>query len=228
MDDKPSLKDRLSAAVPSVGWPSLGRTVEIPVYVVHNTPDAEGYFFIFDFEQFVELSRGGVFVRPKLKVWAGRDDFDRATFARQFRTSFAKEFDAARFALAEDQPAKGSGWFGWGMASDLFGFNLASFAANVVLLVGVSAGKMVWNALPLPSLWTKKSDAAKLEQSIQDTQTKVDAALSGMAVTIHRELWTHAYKGTSPGRMTGMDKDAWPLPEFVRTHLDQETSTSWW
>lgn len=228
MNDKPSLRERLTASVPSVSWPTIGRTVDIPVYVVHNSPNAEDYFFIFDFEQFVELSRGGAFVRPKLKVWVGRDDFDRTSFARQFRTSFAKEFEAARHALAQDKNGKQGGWFLWVQKSDLLGLNLATFTANVVLLVGLSAGKMVWSALPVPSLWTKKSDQAKLEESIQHTQAKVDTALQGMDVTLHRELWTHAYKGITPGRMTGIDKDAWPLPDFVKTHLNAETSTSWW
>lgn len=228
MTDKPTLRERLSASVPTFGWPTLGRTVDIPVYVVHNSPDPEDYFFIFDFEQFVEMSRGGAFVRPKLQVWVVRDDFDRAAFARQFRTSFAKEFEAARHALAQEQTSKKVGWFSWLQKSDLLGLNLATFTANVVLLVGLSAGKMVWSALPLPTLWTKKSDQAKLEESIQDTQAKVDTALQGMDVRLHRDLWTHAYKGTAPGRMTGIDKDAWPLPEFVTTHLNAETSTSWW
>ena len=64
--------------------PRLGREAVIPVYVVHNSGDAEDYFFIFDFEEFVVRSREGVFVRPRLRVIAGRDDFDRADFAREF------------------------------------------------------------------------------------------------------------------------------------------------
>jgi len=225
--DKPTWRDKLAQTVPKISWPTLGRTVEIPVYVIHNSPDAEDYFFIFDFEQFVEGSRDGMFVRPKLKIWAGRNDFDRAAFGRQFRTSFAAEFDAARHALAQGSSDK-KGWFSWTGLAEAVMTSGATFVANVVLLVATSAGRMVWDALPVPNFLRGKSDATKLEDNISATQSKVDAALAAMEIVLHRELWVHAYKGTTPGRMTGMVYDAWPLPEFVATHLEDKKSSSWW
>lgn len=227
MTDHKSLFSRVAAALPKMELPTLGRQIDIPVYVVHNSADPEDYFFIFDFEQFVEQSKSGAFVRPRLKVWAGRDDFNRAKFARSFRVSFGKEFDLARASLSAGSATSG-GWFSWDGFKDLVTSGGASFVANVVLLVGLSAGKMVWNALPLPRIFAGQSDETKLENSISEIQSKVDQALVDMDVTIHKELWTHAYKGTSPGRMTGMDKDAWPLPDNVAQHLNDGETSSWW
>lgn len=223
----PNISERLKGAVPQLSWPTLGKSVEIPVYVIHNSRDAEDYFFIFDFAQFVESSREGMFVRPKLKVWAGRDDFGRASFGRKFRTSFAQEFDAARAALGRGD-ASGKGWFSWSGVSEAVTSMGASWAANVVLLVATSAGKMVWDALPVPGFLRGKSDAAKLEDSINATQAKVDTALAEMEITLHKDLWAHAWRGTTPGRMVGIDYDAWPLPAYVTEHLTDGTSTSWW
>ena len=90
MIDPRKALDRLKDQLPVVKAPTLGTTVDVPVYVIHNSADAEDYFFIFDFEQFVERSRSGIFVRPKLKVWAGRNDFGRGAFARQFRGSLMR------------------------------------------------------------------------------------------------------------------------------------------
>ena len=222
-----SIKDRLLDQLPSVKMPTLGKTVDIPVYVIHNSPDAEDYFFIFDFEQFVERSRSGMFVRPRLKVWAGRNDFASGAFARQFRESFAREFDAARQAMAAGGRS-GGGWFSWGMGKDLVTGAVSGFVANIVLLVALSAGKMVWSALPLPGFLRGKSDGEKLEQSISETQGKVDQALAEMEVTLHRELFDHAFQDGSSRSRRDLDYDAWPLPAFVAKHLTDQASTSWW
>lgn len=226
MAEERSLTEKLRGAWPGLGMPSLGKTVDIPVYVIHNCADAEDYFFIFDFEQFVERSRSGMFVRPRLKVWAGRNDFARRRFARQFRESFAAEFEAARAALAAGG-AKKNGWFSWSLGKELLGGAVSGFVANVVLLVAMSAGKLVWSALPLPGFLREKSDGEKLESSILETQGKVDQALAGMEVTLHRELYDHARK-FGPVSQRDMDYDAWPLPSFVRDHLSDASSTSWW
>lgn len=222
-----SLTDLLKSAMPDLSMPVIGKSVEVPVYVIHNSTDPEDYFFIFDFAQFVESSRDGLFVRPSLKVWAGRDDFNRAIFARQFRECFAEEFDAARYALSQGGGQK-NGWLSWGVALGTVSSLGANWVANIVLLIALSAGRIVWDALPLPKLFRGKSDATKLEDSIQDTQDRVDKALAGMTIVLHRELWTHAYRGSAPGRMVGMEYDAWPLPDYVRQHLADGTSTSWW
>jgi hypothetical protein len=230
MTERRSVKDRLWDQLPQVKMPTLGKTVDIPVYVIHNSPDPEDYYFIFDFEQFVERSRGGMFVRPRLKVWAGRSDFARGAFARQFRESFGREFDAARSAMSAGS-TQSRGWLSWDMGKDLVTGAVSGFVANVVLLVALSAGKMVWSALPLPGFLRGKSETEKLESSISETQGKVDRALEDMEVTVHRDLRKHAHKGMPTASLHNVDDDAWPLPEFVATHLEDKVpsaSLSWW
>lgn len=207
--------------------PKLGRTVEMPVYLVHNSNDAEDYFFIFDFEQFVEQTRTGVFVRPRMKIWAGRDDFDRRQFARQMRESFSREFDIARAQLASGK-GRSKGWFGFLSESIGEVGSLAGFVSNVVLLIALSAGRMVLKQVLPTALLTGKSDARKLEDGISETKEKVDQALQNAEITLHLELYRHAYRGQPPGRLTGMAYDAWPLPDYVQRHLHDGASGSWW
>lgn len=224
------IKDRIWEQLPNVKMPSLGKTVDIPVYVIHNSADAEDYFFIFDFEQFVERSRAGMFVRPKLKVWAGRNDFARRRFARQFRESFSREFEAARAALAKGNE-KELGWLGQlvGLGIGVAAHTVPGAIALLVLTIATSAGSAIWSALPnRPRLRRTKTEEEKLEDSIAETQGKVDGALAAMEVTLHPELHRHAYRGTRPGPRTGMETEAWPLPSFVSEHLNDKQSTSWW
>ncbi|MEL7115684.1 MAG: hypothetical protein AAGP08_08840 [Pseudomonadota bacterium] len=223
------LMNRAEDALPQIDVPSLGKEVALPVYVVHNSRDAEDYFFIFDFEHFVEGTRAGWFVRPKLTLWAGRSDFARSRFARQFRESFAREFDIARAQLAA-QEAKPQGWFGYLSTSvrDLRGRSLSDLVANIVLLVATSTGKAVLRHI-LPQGWlSAKSDAAKLEDGIETTRAQVDAALMNLDIRLHPELYAHAYRDGPQGRNADLDRAAWPLPAYVRQHLHDQTGGAWW
>lgn len=227
-----SIKDKITetaSALKLPALPALGRDVALPVYVIHNSGDAEDYFFIFDFEDFVEQSRQGWFVRPKLEVWSGRSDFNRRAFARQFRSSFAQEFELARQELAARKDVK-TGWFGGlpGFFRDIAAPSLPGLLANLVLLVALSAGTKILTQI-LPTHWTvKKTDAQKLEDGIRETKDKVDLALGQIEITLHMDLYRHAYRGEPPGRLTGVDYDAWPLPAYVQQHLLDGTSGSWW
>ena len=80
-----NIGSRVSGVISGWSLPSMTRDAEIDVYLVHSSSDPEDYFFLFDFETFVERSKGGIFVRFKLRVFAGRSDFGRLVFARQFR-----------------------------------------------------------------------------------------------------------------------------------------------
>ncbi len=204
--------------VPEISLPKLGREVEIPVYLIHNSVDAEDYFFIFDFEQFEERSREGVFARPKLKIRAGWEDFSRRTFARSFREAFAREFEVTRAAQAAGS-GKARGWFGWGWGAGGLDGLVAAFVVNVLLLVATSAGSAVWKGLGLDGLWRGKSDTEKLEVSIAQTQGPVDAALELLEIRLHIELYRHAWRGGAPGPLKGMDYEAWPLPASISRHL---------
>ncbi|MEM6636136.1 MAG: hypothetical protein AAF667_09615 [Pseudomonadota bacterium] len=218
------LRDQL----PAMTLPTIGRAVQIPVYMIHNSPDAEDYFFIFDFEEFVERSRGGLFVRPALKIWAGRSDFSRRAFARQFREAFAREFEAARQQLAEKSEKKGWGWFSWDLGLQGVAGMISALVANIVLLIALQAGRAVFGNLARPDWLRGKSDAVQLEDRIEDTKARVDSALERVEVVLHKDLYRHAWRGGPPGRLSGVDYEAWPLPEHVERHLSDGKSGSWW
>ncbi len=198
----------------SAQMPSVGKTVDVPVYVIHQGPGAEEYVFVFDFAEFVDRSREGLFVRPRLVVWAGRRDFGQLAFMRQFRAAFARDFEAARVQLeAEADRKSGQGWFGW--LRDLWGKGLGGFASELVLLVALSAGRKALAQVGRAHLLAGKSEARQLEDVIADTQAKVDEALEAMEVRLHPELYAYAWRGQRPGPEDGMDRDAWPLPGHV-------------
>ena len=220
------LKKKLWDTIPELKIPDLTTRAEISVYLVHNSRDPEDYFFLFDFEEFVDRSNGGYFVRPVIRIFSGRDDFSRTRFAREFREVFAREFDRMR---AELEAKKGKrGWLSWS-----FGLNSAvdivgGLVGNLVLAAAMSVGKRVLGDISLPRILSGKSDEAKLADEIDRTKVKVERALAEIEITIHPELYYHAYRDGHLGKISGMDRDAWPLPDYVRAHLHDEKSGSWW
>ncbi len=227
MDIK-KLGRRLAAKLPDVSWsdltlPEMTREVEIAVYLVHNSIDPEDYFFLFNFEEFVEKSKAGLFVQPVIRIFAGRNDFSRTLFARQFREVFAAEFDRMRAQLAASKKGK-FGWLSFGGAFEL----LSGFVGNMVLHIALSAGGKVLDQVGLGAIVKGKSDEAKLRDEIEQTKSQVEVALQRIEITIHRELYDHAYLDGYLGKISDMDREAWPLPAYVRAHLDQGTNGSWW
>ncbi len=211
---------------------SFARDVEIPIYLVHNSPHPEDYTFLIDFERFLREAKLGIFARPVLKVWAGRADFDRGTFARNLREAFSHEFARMR---AEAAIPKKEGWFSFRFTDVLSGSLAVNFLGTVVLYVAVTGGKMALrkagSVLGIGRLLSlsKGNDALdNVEADILEKQRVVDSALAMVNVTLHRELYVHAYRGSNPGSMTGIDHDAWPLPEYVKLHLDDGKTGSWW
>ncbi|NOD28867.1 hypothetical protein [Ruegeria atlantica] len=221
-----NFKQKIIDNLPDLKLPDLTKKAEISVFLVHNSRDPEDYFFLFDFEEFVDRSNGGYFVRPVLRIFAGRDDFSRTKFAREFREVFAREFDRMRAELAEKKGKRG--WLTWD-----FGLNSAldvigGLVGNLVLAVALSVGRKVLGEISLPRLLVGKSGEAKLADEIDRTKGKVETALTEIEITIHPELYFHAYRDGHLGKISGMDRDAWPLPSYVRTHLQDEKSSSWW
>jgi len=212
-----------SVSLGDLSWPDVTREVEIAVYLVHNSNDAEDYFFLFDFEEFVEKSRSGLFVRSVLQVFAGRADFSRTLFARQFREVFANEFDRMRTELAASKNSKW-GWLSFGNAINLVG----GLVSNLVLALALSAGSKVMQGLGIARVFTAKSDGTKLRDEIEKTKSQVETAHERIEITIHRELYDHAYSDGYLGKISDMDREAWPLPAYVRAHLTQRSNGSWW
>lgn len=217
--------------LPSIERPKLSRDVEIAVYLIHNSAEAEDYFFLFDFEEFADRSKSGLFVRPVIRVFAGRDDFSRVVFARNFREVFAAEFDRMRSDLADKQSRRG--WLSWGVNTVVGGavgllVLAAAFATDGWFFTSVERGeKPARSKLRRRANWFGKSVEAKLADDIEETKGRVETALQRIEVTLHPELAEHA-RGLGGGRASGLDRDAWPLPSYVRAHLDDRRSGSWW
>lgn len=219
------LTEALWNKMPDIPLPKLTRDAEIAVYMVHNSLDEEDYFFLFDFEEFVDRSQGGVFVRPCLRVFAGRDDFSRVSFARQFREVFASEFDRMREELAS---SKKSGWLSWSFGVGSILDVIGGLVANLVLAVALSLGRNLLSQIAVPGFLKGKSAETKLMDEIERTKSKVETALEKVEVTVHPELYQHAYRDGPLGKIGAMDRDAWPLPSYVRDHLSDARSGSWW
>lgn len=210
--------------LPEFKLPEMTREAEIAVYMVHNSAGAEDYFFLFDFEEFKARSEAGMFVRPVIRIFAGRDDFSRLRFARQFREVFAAEFDRMRAESA----GKKSGWLSWSFVGSSAVEMLGGFIANLLLAIALGTGKQILNLTGLAGLLRGKSDEAKLVDEFEKTRSQVEEALSDIEVTIHPELYEYAYRDGLKGKISGMDRDAWPLPAYVREHLRDAKSGSWW
>ncbi|MEO1471218.1 MAG: hypothetical protein AAFV86_19410 [Pseudomonadota bacterium] len=224
------LRRGLRRALPDV---SLTRPAPVTVYLVHDGPGAEDYAILIDFHAFMAESQRGLFVRPVLSVWAGRRDFERHVFARRLRESFAAEFDRLYGVLAEEivaeRRAKAErGWFGLGTPALGAGLGVAlgaGWLATLVLWLALSTGRAAWGeagrivraALRLRSGEVRR--AAELEARLAEKRAVVDAALREIGIRLHRELWEHAWAGQAPGPLTGIDRDAWPLPAEVRAHM---------
>lgn len=226
---KKSISDRLLAHLPEFKLPALTREAEIPVYMIHNSIDPENYFFIIDFEEFVERSMQGMFVRPKLKIWAGRDDFSRLEFAHHFRKVFAAEFDRMRAELTQKGARKGKlGWLNWGDALTLAPSFVGGVIAHLILALALSTGKAIFGSISLPKWMKGKSATRRTEEGIDETKTAVEEALSRVEVVLHKELYDHAYRDGPLGKISGVDLSAWPMPAHVRAHLSDGKSGSWW
>lgn len=220
------IRDKILGSLPDLKWPELTKEVKIAVYLIHNSTDPEDYFFLFDFEEFVDRSKSGLFARPVIQIFAGRDDFSRTQFARAFREVFATEFDRMRVEVSKGNGKRG--WLDWGSGLGIDTGSISAFVSSILLAIALSAGRSVLPRIPTPSFLKGRSAEAKLADEIDKTKVKVEKALRDIQVTLHPELYDFAYRDGHRGPNASLDRDAWPLPQFVRAHLNQGKSGSWW
>ena len=190
--------------------------VDLPVYLIHMDQGAEDYFFVFDFDDLVARSRGGVWVRQRFRLMAGRDDFDRQRFAGYFRQCFSREFDAMRDSLAaESENGRFGGWFGRAQDGVWLSGSALGALSLIVLWLAVSAGRALLPRIPVPRLMRARDKKARLEAEIDALKSEVDRGLEAMEVTLHADLQFHAIARGGPGDPDALDVSDWPLPEFV-------------
>lgn len=231
------MKDRLKSLGDSVrgaidtAWDQLPEfnltsEVEIPVYVIHYGSDAEDYEILCDFDGFMAANQKGFLARPYLRVWAGRQDFQRYLFARRLREGFTAQFEALRTSLRQEREKNG-----WGIPSigDVFLFGAmltGQLVASLLLWIATETGRAALGKISdvlrnsaIGNLVRGRSAEEELEDLIEEKKSVIDESLARLEITLHRDLYAHAWRGQPPGPMTGMDRNAWPLPAFVNDHL---------
>lgn len=225
-----AVADGIEAAWDQVPELTLASDVEVPIYVIHDGQGAEDYALLCDFEAFLRESKSGLFHRPVLSVWAGRDDFERVVFARHLREAFTHQFDLVRDAHRAEAEAAQRRWslrlpglgeillWGWGATGGLIGVLLLYVATAATGDALREIGQVLRNSILGRAVRGKDPDEA-LEEMIAEKRGVIDAALARQSVTLHPELYAHAWRGQRPGPMTGMDREAWPLPAFVRDRM---------
>ena len=209
--------------------------VAVPVYLIHRGPEAEAYDIHCDFTAFFTGDATGLLRRPKLEVWAGRGDIDRAVFASRMRDAFLDQLAEAKLAfaaanareLAEMSDSVGSAK--GGIATLLGAGGLMLMVSNplvnlILLALALTAGRQ--SILGLVSLAgqiahrTVAGDGeARLDAEAETLRHSVDTALRDVEITLHRDLYRHAHRGLPPSPLTGMDRAAWPLPDTIRAEL---------
>ena len=72
---------------------------ECPVaaFMLPIGPDLEDYVFVFDLDDVLDNLKAGIFVRPKVEVWAGRDSgYDLDRLGRRLKQDFVAQFNEAK------------------------------------------------------------------------------------------------------------------------------------
>lgn len=207
---------------------TLTSEAPIPIYVVHHGPNAEDYTLLCDFEQFMRENQSGFLARPVLTIWAGRSDFERQAFARNLRHAFSTQFDAVRATMRAEMESQRTSWtlpsvgdiVLWGLSTT--GSLIGSLVLYIATGTGRSALRDIGRIVRTSALGRAvqgKSAEAELEDLIETKKTTIDAALARIDIRLHPDLYAHAWRGQGPGPMTGMDRDAWPLPDFVADRM---------
>lgn len=197
--------------------PALAREAETAVHMVHDGDDAEDCFFLFDYEDFIDRSRAGLFVRPVLRIFAGREDISR-------RRLFARELDRMRAELGRGRGR--IGWLGGGSKSVLD--PIGGLVANLALAVAMPLGRQVLSMPGLARVLKGRRAEAKPADRIDRTRGQAEAALARIEVPLNPELYAHAFRHGSSGPRAGLDRAAWPLRDHVRAHLGDGASGASW
>ena len=127
---------------------------ECPVtaFMLPTGPDAENYVIVFDLDNVIENLLSGIFVRPKLEVWAGRTTgFDLDHLGQKLKNDFVRQFnDVREIQIKVGDAAINELEAGKNLASQELGQTATSSVLRTTAGVGlVSAGFIFWPLLPL-------------------------------------------------------------------------------
>ena len=68
----------------------------LPLFLLPTGSAASDFCCVFDFDEPIDVLRSHRFPRPVLRVWAGRQDFDRDSLTEQLKSEFTRQFEASR------------------------------------------------------------------------------------------------------------------------------------
>ena len=79
----------------------------VPAFMLPTGPYAEDYVFVFQIEEMLANLKSGVFVRPKIEIWAARDSgYNLEHFVEELEQDFIRQFNETREELEKAREAQ--------------------------------------------------------------------------------------------------------------------------
>ena len=212
----------------------LCRRVAVSVFLGHRSEAAEDYDILCDFTDLLTGGAPGAFRVPEMTVMAGRTDIDRTVFAGRVRAAFLDQFEQARAAFAADHAEErvrrkaALRSAGWGATKLALAVPLLLLRTNPLvnlafLALSVAGGRQTVEGLgwaAINAALGRGDRSAELAARAPEFQRAIDKALARIDIGLHPALWRAAhFPGMRPLPMTGMDRAAWPLPDWISRSL---------
>ncbi len=185
---------------------------ECPVtaFMLPTGPGAEDYVIVFDLDEVLTNLKSGIFVRPKLEVWAGRAtgfDLDRLgqnlknDFVRQFndvRESQVRDSEVATIDLeagknhaARDIADRASGsvrWIrrGWRLTS--IGFIVWPLLPLGLIFLAIGIGSMSQLVSLIPEYLSPSGDNRKTQKELDQDLKKLEAQFDSKNAAFQRAV----------------------------------------
>lgn len=87
---------KMGSEVIAVAMNAIVDTCPVSVFLLPTGTGCRDFMVSFCFDEAIAQLRSGIFVRPTLKIWAGRADIDRSYLAHIIKNEFTRQLDAAR------------------------------------------------------------------------------------------------------------------------------------
>ena len=95
------------ASAPKVAFSKIFPECPVPAFMLPTGPYAEDYVFVFQIEEMLDNLQSGVFVRPKIEIWAARDSgYNLEHFIEELEQDFVRQFNETREELEKANEAQ--------------------------------------------------------------------------------------------------------------------------
>ena len=90
------------ASAPRVAFSKIFPECPVPAFMLPTGPYAEDYVFVFQIEEMLDNLQSGVFVRPKIEIWAARDSgYNLEHFIEELEQDFVRQFNEVQESLTK-------------------------------------------------------------------------------------------------------------------------------